>query len=80
MKRIIAAVSFALLASPAFALDIGKPFEQLDIDRALPNISDNLPAFAAAGASTRSDSEIATQRNDAGSPWANDHNFVAPPQ
>jgi len=37
MKRLIAALSFAVLATPAFA-DNGKPFEQLDLDRALPNI------------------------------------------
>jgi hypothetical protein len=30
-------VSFAVLATPAFA-DSGKPFEQLDLDRALPSI------------------------------------------
>jgi len=41
MKRIIAAVSFAVLAVPAFA-ETGKPFEQLDLDRALPQI--NIPA------------------------------------
>ena len=38
MKRLIAAVSFAVLATPVLA-DAGKPFEQLDLDRALPNIS-----------------------------------------
>jgi hypothetical protein len=38
MKRLIAAVSFAVLAVPAFA-ETGKPFEQLDLDRALPEIS-----------------------------------------
>ena len=37
MKRLIATLSFAVLAAPAFA-DNGKPFEQLDLDRALPNI------------------------------------------
>ena len=37
MKRLIAALSFAVLATPTFA-DNGKPFEQLDLDRALPNI------------------------------------------
>jgi hypothetical protein len=109
MKRIIAAVSFALLAAPAFAADVGKPFEQLDIDRALPNVPErasseivypfggsapfeqlaidralpNIPEnsamFASVGGSTRSDSEIATQEGG-GSPWANDHNFIAPPQ
>ena len=37
MKRLIATLSFAVLAAPVFA-DNGKPFEQLDLDRALPNI------------------------------------------
>lgn len=39
MKRLIAAVSFAVLATPVLA-DNGKPFEQLDIDRALPNVAE----------------------------------------
>ena len=38
MKRLIAAVSFAVLATPALAQS-GKPYEQLDVDRALPKIS-----------------------------------------
>ena len=38
MKRLIAAVSFAVLATPALAQS-GKPYEQLDVDRALPQIS-----------------------------------------
>jgi len=38
MKRFIATVSFAILATPALA-QVGKPFEQIDLDRALPNIS-----------------------------------------
>ena len=37
MKRLIATVSFAVLATAAFA-DNGKPFEQTELDRALPNI------------------------------------------
>jgi hypothetical protein len=37
MKRLIAALSFAVLATSVLA-DTGKPFEQLDLDRALPNI------------------------------------------
>lgn len=37
MKRLIATLSFAVLATAAFA-DNGKPFEQLDLDRALPNV------------------------------------------
>jgi len=38
MKRLIAAVSLAVLAGPALSLEIGKPYEQVDVDRALPNI------------------------------------------
>jgi len=38
MKRLIAAVALGSLAFSASALEIGKPFEQLDLDRALPNI------------------------------------------
>jgi hypothetical protein len=37
MKRLIATLCFAVLAAPVLA-DNGKPFEQLDLDRALPNI------------------------------------------
>jgi hypothetical protein len=37
MKRLIAAVSFSLLAVPAFAQN-GLPYEQNLVDRALPNI------------------------------------------
>jgi opacity protein-like surface antigen len=80
MKRFIAAVSFAVLASSAFAADVGKPFEQLDIDRALPNLSDNSRTqLAATAGGTQSDVDIATDR-DAVSPWANDQHFIAPPQ
>src|SRR2546423_1736649 len=39
MKRLITAVSFAVIAVPAFAAEYGKPFEQLDLDRALPQIN-----------------------------------------
>jgi hypothetical protein len=107
MKRLIAAVALSSVALSASALEIGKPFEQQDLDRALPNIefapvesyvADSRAAyeqlvidrtlpnlagqnaqFAAAGGSTRSDassdSEVSTE-----SPWANDHNFIAPAQ
>ena len=37
MKRLVAAVSFAVLTVPVLA-ESGKPFEQLDVDRALPQI------------------------------------------
>jgi hypothetical protein len=38
MKRFIAAVSFAALATPVLA--DSKPYEQLDVDRALPNVAE----------------------------------------
>jgi hypothetical protein len=38
MKRIIAAVSFAILAAPAFAAESGAPYDQNLVDRALPNV------------------------------------------
>ena len=66
MKRLIAAVALSSLAFSASALEIGKPFEQLDLDRALPNIAGR--AESASTGSTQS----------AQSPWANDYNFIAP--
>jgi hypothetical protein len=38
MKRLIAAAALTSVALSASALEIGKPFEQLDLDRARPNI------------------------------------------
>jgi hypothetical protein len=43
MKRLITAVSFAVLAVPAFA---GDPYDQSLVDRALPQIEDNASAGA----------------------------------
>ena len=105
MKRLIAAVSFAVLSTSVFA-DGKSPFEQLDLDRALPSISEvaahsaaypfggsapydqvevdralpNLPmerSRVAASGSTRSDIELSTDTPEE-SPWAKDHNFIAP--
>jgi hypothetical protein len=51
MKRLIAAVSFTALAVPAFAA--GLPYDQSEVDRALPNVPENVvradgtPAFGA---------------------------------
>jgi len=42
MKRLIAAAALAALAIPAFAVEIGKPFEQTELDRTLPEV--NIPA------------------------------------
>ena len=39
MKRLITAVSFAVLAVPAFAAERGAPYEQTQADRALPDVS-----------------------------------------
>ncbi len=41
MKRLITAVSFAVLAVPAFA---GAPYDQNEVDRALPQITEKAPA------------------------------------
>jgi hypothetical protein len=45
MKRLITAVSFAVLAAPAFA---AAPYEQSQVDRALPQIAQNGSAGATA--------------------------------
>lgn len=39
MKRLIAAVSFAVFTVPAVAAEAGLPYEQNVIDRTLPNVS-----------------------------------------
>jgi hypothetical protein len=85
MKRLIAAAALSSVAFSAFALETGKPFEQLDLDRALPNIefapvaaSQKAQFAEAAGAgSTRSDASSGGEV-PAESPWANDYNFIAP--
>jgi len=38
MKRLIAAIGLSAFAWSASALEVGPPFEQLNLDRALPNI------------------------------------------
>ena len=44
MKRLIVTAALAALAVPAFAAEVGKPFEQTELDRALPQV--NIPAPA----------------------------------
>ena len=84
MKRSVIAISLALLASPALALEVGPPFEQLQVDRALPDIrfaakqGDQYAQSAAAG-NTRTDASPDAE-GTLESPWANDFHFVAPPQ
>jgi opacity protein-like surface antigen len=65
MKRILVAVSFAVLAIPAFAADVSAPYEATQADRALPNVQVN---------GERSKKSNSTESN----PWANDYNFIAP--
>ena len=106
MKRTLAALAISLVALNANALEVTAPYEQLNIDRALPNIDfapvqayvadarapfeqlaidralPNLRGqnvqFASTGG-TRSDASAADEAS-VGSPWANDQNFIAPPQ
>lgn len=56
MKRIIAAVSFALIAAPAAA----QSFDRSPTDPVMPSYGVTEPAQLAAGGATRSDMEIAT--------------------
>jgi hypothetical protein len=76
MKRFIAAVSLAVLAVPTFAAEMGAPFEQTELDRALPSISGENVRFAAVGGNSVSDASVGSE--PAGHVWANDHNFIAP--
>lgn len=76
MKRLVAAVSFAAFAVPALA---GAPFEQTQLDRALPELEGQPVRYAMSSDGVMSDRSIATDR-DSNGVWANDHNFIAPPQ
>lgn len=77
MKRIIAAVAFAVLAVPAFAFaaDASAPYDQTVIDRALPDVRNAALAdqpSASAGPTSAGSSGWAT------GVWADDPSFVAP--
>ncbi|OGA71265.1 MAG: hypothetical protein A3G81_30770 [Betaproteobacteria bacterium RIFCSPLOWO2_12_FULL_65_14] len=67
MKRIIAAVSLAVLAAPVFAAEVSAPFEQSQLDRVLPNVEVRA-GDASVGATGKTDV------------WAQDYNFIAPAQ
>jgi hypothetical protein len=66
MKRILVAVSLAVLAAPAFAVEISAPYEQSQVDRLVPNLQER----SASSGSTRTDGNV----------WTDDHNFIAPAQ
>lgn len=78
LDRQLPAIDFAPVAP--YMADSRAPYEQLVIDRALPNVParNRLLAGAALG-DTRSDAapdmDMPTE-----SPWAHDFNFIAPPQ
>jgi hypothetical protein len=44
MKRLIVTAALAALAVPAFADEAGKPFEQTELDRTLPELNIAAPA------------------------------------
>jgi predicted membrane chloride channel (bestrophin family) len=70
MKRILAAVSFAVLATPAFAVQISAPYEDTQNDRALPNVQ----ATGQRGTTSQEGKSNSSEAN----PWKNDYNFIAP--
>jgi hypothetical protein len=67
MKRIIAVVSFALVAAPVFA-ENSAPFEQTQLDRGLTNAQEQGERASAGGT------------NVEGRVWADDYNFISPAQ
>lgn len=77
MKRLILASALSAVAFSASALEVGKPFEQIDLDRALPNLPARNTQFAEVAGSTKSDASVGGVTS-AQSPWANDYNFIAP--
>lgn len=81
MKRTLAVLGLSLFALTANALEVGPPFEQLQIDRALPNLPSQGVQFAerTSAGGTRTDAS-ASGEAAAESPWVNDHRFIAPPQ
>ncbi len=65
MKRLIAAVSFAVFAAPVLAAEVGAPYEQTQFDR---------------GLTTQSTDTASSGSSNATSVWASDYNFVSPAQ
>ena len=95
MKRIIAAVSLAVLAVPVFAAERAVPFEQTQFDRGFLAEQANGASGPSTGASTAGGRTPYEQLQiDRGVPpytvphehavkdpvWGNDQGFIAPPQ
>lgn len=74
MKRLIVAVAIALSTASALA-DAGAPFEQTELDRALPALTENAAEHVLVA-------QIGNMSYKSGegseSAFANDHNFIAP--
>jgi hypothetical protein len=69
--------------STLFGIKEGAPYEQYRIDMALPNVKDPVvtPSTQVAGPAHYVDPRQATGDSpEATGPWANDPNFIAPPQ
>jgi hypothetical protein len=103
MKRLIVAVALALSAAPTLA-DVGAPFDQNELDRALPALPENVAAYEPISRDrmpfdqTQLDRALpapaervqlaqiggmsykSVEETESGSPWATDHNFIAPAQ
>jgi hypothetical protein len=67
MKRTLVALSLAVLAVPAFAIETSAPYEQTQVDRVFPTATQNSER-ASSGSSQK----------EGNNPWANDWNFIAP--
>jgi hypothetical protein len=69
--------------STFFGIPESAPFEQTQLDRQLPNVKDPVvtPSTQVAGPAQYVDPRQATGDSpEATGPWANDPNFIAPPQ
>ena len=74
LDRVLPSIEFAAVAP--YVAGSNAPYEDLVVDRMLPNLPEKATQYAAADRGTRVDaSSEATE-----SPWAKDHNFIAPPQ
>ena len=76
MKRIIAAVAFAVLALPVFAAERGAPYEKTQFDRGFL-AEQATEASSPSGGSTSAATGAYDTATDA---WANDYTFIAPPK
>jgi hypothetical protein len=99
MKRLIVAVALALSAAPALA-NVGAPFEQTELDRALPTVPESITPYEPISSERMPFEQSILDRGHLGlpepvllastggtsyksgeeseSPWASDHNFIAP--